>query len=150
MLTKSLKALLVASIVMLNGCSTTFIEDLIPESDANYEEMYVRGVFTWWEADENYRLKQIGDNLFAANAKLIADGQPYDFKFADENWTPGMSCGSASGQSSVQLSLADKLLANCDNPQGNFQFTPTETGTYSFVIDFTDAANPIVFVQRSE
>ena len=105
--------LLVAGSVLLGGCSTTFIDELMPETELNYQEMYVRGVFTWWEADENYRLKKVDEHVFAANAKLIADGQPYDFKFADENWTPGMSCGSASGNSHVQVSLSDKMLANC-------------------------------------
>ena len=150
MLGKSLKLTLLSGLFFVGGCSTTFIDDLIPETEVNYQEMYVRGVFTWWEADENYRLVQVNDKVFAANAKLIADGQPYDFKFADANWTPGTSCGSAEGNASVALGLEDKVLADCQNPQGNFKFTPDETGTYGFVIDFSDPSQPAVYVKRVE
>lgn len=150
MIDKSFKLLFLSGSLLIGGCSTTFIDDLIPESEINYQEMYVRGVFTWWEADPNYRLTEIGNKLFSANAKLIADGQPYDFKFADENWTPGLSCGSVEGKENVSLNLDSKVLANCDNPQGNFKFTPDETGTYGFVIDFNEPNQPVVYVTRIE
>lgn len=145
---KKITISLLLSAGLVSGCSTTFIDQLIPEDEFDYEEMYVRGVFTWWEADENYRLKRVGENLFAATAKLIADGQPYDFKFADRNWTPGLSCGSIENNENVDLELTTKVLADCDNPQGNFKFTPDETGTYSFLIDFNVLNKPQVYIER--
>ncbi len=150
MFTKSLRATVVSVSILLAGCSTTFIEDLVPESEIDYQQMYVRGVFTWWEADDNYKLVQLNNGVYSANAKLIADGQPYDFKFADENWTPGTSCGGSNGATNVVLELGSKVKADCQNPQGNFKFTPDETGTYGFVIDFTDPSNPQVYVERVE
>jgi hypothetical protein len=147
MLRKILLAAL--STVVVAGCSTTYIEQLILEKD--YQDMYVRGVFTWWEADENYRLKPLIEDtkVFAASAKLIADGQPYDFKFADENLTPGMSCGGADGENNVKLELKTPVQADCENPQGSFEYTPTETGTYQFVIDFTNEDMPQVYIQKT-
>lgn len=144
------KKLLLAALstMVVAGCSTTYIEQLILEKD--YEEMFVRGVFTWWEADENYRLKPIIEDskVFAASAKLIADGQPYDFKFADANWTPGMSCGVQSEQN-LQLELDTPVMADCVDPQGSFEYTPFETGTYQFVIDFTEEESPQVYIQKT-
>lgn len=150
MFIKTIKASLISIAVLLAGCSTTFIEDLVPETEINYQEMYVRGVFTWWEADDNYRLVQVSSGVYSANAKLIADGQPYDFKFANENWTPGMSCGGSNGAINVELDLGSKVSADCQNPQGNFKFTPDETGTYGFVIDFSNPSDPQVYVKRVE
>ena len=105
--------------------------------------MYVMGIFTWWEADENYRLQPKGDKLFSVTTKLIADGQPYDFKFSDKHWTPEYSCGP---ESHLTLKLAKSVTAVCNNPSGNFQFTPELTGTYEIFIDFSDDQQPQVYI----
>lgn len=135
----------------LSGCSTTFIEQVSEPKD--YSQLYVRGVFTWWEADENYRLKLDSEGNYVASAKLIADGQPYDFKFADANWSPGLNCGSSLGSQSVEIDLTQSLQAECNNPQqaqvdqGSFKFTPKETGTYLFKINF-EGNYPVVSVDK--
>ena len=136
------------SIGLITGCSTTFIDEIMPE--ANYDEMYLRGVFTWWEADENYRLQAEGGKVFSSSAKLIADGQPYDFKFADENYTPGTSCGSPLGIQNMDITLDATVIADCDNPQGNFKFTPEVTGTYRFTLDVTDKLAPRVTITKAD
>ncbi len=138
---------MLAATLLLTACSTTFIEQVSAPKD--YSEMYVRGVFTWWEADENYRLKMDDNGDYIATAKLIADGQPYDFKFADANWSPGLSCGSNLGEKSVVIGLTQSLRADCNGSQGqgSFQFTPNETGTYVFKINFK-GNYPVVTIDK--
>lgn len=131
---------------LISGCSTTFVEQIL---DKDYESLYLRGVFTWWEADENYRLELVEGNLYKSSVKLIADGQPYDFKFADKNYTPGYDCGSPTGTGGKVLMAGSKALSSCEQPGGNFQFTPEVTGTYDFFIDFTNDAAPTVYIQTA-
>lgn len=131
---------------LLSGCSTTFVEQIL---EKDYESFYLRGVFTWWEADENYRLKFVDGKVYKTSVKLIADGQPYDFKFADENYTPGYDCGSPIGTGGKVMKIDKPTLSSCENPGGNFQFTPDETGTYDFFIDFTNEDAPQVYIKKT-
>ncbi|GAB2697953.1 early set domain-containing protein [Aliiglaciecola aliphaticivorans] len=130
----------------VSGCSTTFVEQIM---EKDYQSFYLRGVFTWWEADENYRIEQVNGNLYKATVKLIADGQPYDFKFADENYTPGYDCGSPAGTAGKVLTVGKAAKSSCENPGGNFQFTPNETGAYDFFIDFTNELAPVVYIEKA-
>ena len=139
-----IKGLVILATALLSGCSTTFVEQLLPPQD--YQSLYLRGVFNWWEADENYKVSQREQDVFVSSAKLIADGQPYDFKFADAQWQPGLSCGPIDEQ---VLTTSNKLEADCNNPQANFKFTPSETGVYEFYIDFSDADEPEVYVRKA-
>ena len=133
------------SLTVLGGCASTI--DL-PFQKLNYDSLYLRGVFTWWEADENYKVERVNDELYKASVKLIADGQPYDFKFADESWSPGLACGPMIERDSV-LSTEERLEANCNNPKANFKFTPSETGIFDFYIDFSDPTEPEVYIKRT-
>ena len=130
---------------VLNGCATNVIQEFTQEK--GYDGLYLRGVFSWWEADEKYKLKEVTDKVYATRIELIADGQPYDFKFADENWTPGMNCGYAS-QSNRMLLVGKSYRANCETTDENFIFTPTETGTFEFTIDFNGFGAPKVKIIR--
>ena len=136
-----------SSLFLLGGCATTFE---LPIQQVNYDGLFLRGVFTWWEADENFRVEKVSETLYKASAKLIADGQPYDFKFADRDWSPGLACGPANFDgASIDIKLDDREVAECDNPKANFKFTPDETGVFDFFIDFSDPYEPEVFVRRS-
>lgn len=130
----------------MSGCSTTFVEQIM---EKDYQSFYLRGVFTWWEADENYRIEQVNGKLYKATVKLIADGQPYDFKFADQSYAPGYDCGSATGTAGKVLTVGKTARSSCENPGGNFQFTPQETGAYDFFIDFTNEQLPVVYIEKS-
>ena len=132
-----------AAITTLSGCSTTFVEQLPLLS---YDSLYLRGVFNWWEADDNYKVSEVDDKVFMSSAKLIADGQPYDFKFADTDYKPGLACGPAGAN---VLTVTNRLEADCNNPGANFQFTPDETGVYEFYIDFSDSDEPEVYIRKS-
>ena len=138
---------ILTSVLLLGGCSSTFE---LPPTPVNYDGLFLRGVFTWWEADDNYRVQKVSDTVYMATARLIADGQPYDFKFADENWTPGLACGPTNYEgNSVELTLNQKETAGCDNPKANFKFTPDETGVFEFFIDFSDPYEPEVYVKKT-
>ena len=98
------------------------------------EFMYVRGVFTWWDAEEEFKLKKAGDNLYYASAELMADGNPYDFKFADAGWSAGANCGFLGKEDEV-MEIGKRVKVNCNSVFENFKFTPTESGVYTFYID---------------
>lgn len=130
---------------LLSGCATNVIDSFIKEQ--NYDNLYLRGVFSWWEADEKYKLVEISSQVYSTTIELIADGQPYDFKFADANWTPGTNCGYA--KKSDQLIIVDHpVRSNCETTDENFKFTPTETGKFQFTIDFTGFGSPKVSITR--
>jgi len=128
---------------LLNGCATNVIDNFIKEK--NYDGLYLRGVFSWWEADEKYKLVELSDRVYTTSIELIADGQPYDFKFADANWTPGMNCGYAYESDRV-IVVGDPVRSDCETTDKNFRFTPTETGTFQFTIDFSGFGSPKVTI----
>ncbi|AWL10519.1 hypothetical protein HMF8227_00005 [Saliniradius amylolyticus] len=135
----------IALATLLAGCSVT--RDILPQQSVP-EDLYLRGVFNWWEADEAYRLSASDKAIFSTTAELIADGQPYDFRFADKDWSPGANCGyeNATDQS---ISLNQVVIADCDSENNHFQFTPPKTDTYRFSIDFSEPSQPKVTVTKA-
>jgi uncharacterized protein YceK len=55
----------------LSGCATNVIDSFIKEQ--NYDGLYLRGVFSWWEADEKYKLVELSDQVYSTSIELIAD-----------------------------------------------------------------------------
>ena len=129
---------------LLCSCATNVIDSFIEEK--NYDGLYLRGVFSWWEADEKYKLIESSNNVYSTTIELIADGQPYDFKFADTNWTPGLNCGYANETDKI-IVVGSTARANCETTDENFRFTPLETGTFEFVIDFSGYGEPKASIQ---
>jgi hypothetical protein len=103
---------------LLSGCATNVIDSFIKEK--SYDGLYLRGVFFLWGADEKYKLIELSDNVYSTTIELIADGQPYDFKFADSNWTPGLNCGYASESDKV-IVIGDTVNSNCEAADDNFR-----------------------------
>ena len=130
---------------LFSGCATNVIDSFIKEQ--RFDGLYLRGVFSWWEADEKYKLIELSEQVYSTSIELIADGQPYDFKFADANWTPGMNCGYASESDKV-IVVGDSVRSNCETTDENFRFTPTETGTFQFTIDFNGFGAPEVSIMN--
>jgi hypothetical protein len=128
---------------LLSGCATNVIDNFIKEQD--YDELYLRGVFSWWEADEKYKLVELSEQVYSTTIELIADGQPYDFKFADTNWSPGMNCGYAS-EADKMIIVGTAVRANCESTDENFRFTPKETGSFKFTINFSGFGAPKVSI----
>ena len=132
----------------ISGCATNIMEPF--GTSKSYDELYLRGVFTWWEADPKYKLQKVADSRYSTTIKLIADGQPYDFKFADASWTPGMNCGYLDKVNDQVIILNSTVNSTCDTTDENFKFVPTETGVYEFSIDFYDTKAPSVRIERLE
>jgi hypothetical protein len=129
---------------LLSGCATNVIDSFTKEQ--NFDGLYLRGVFSWWEADEKYKLVATSDEIYSTSIELIADGQPYDFKFADSDWTPGMNCGYANKSDKV-IVVGKSVRANCVTTDENFRFTPSETGMFQFTIDFSGYGAPKVSIR---
>ncbi|GAB3026023.1 early set domain-containing protein [Bowmanella dokdonensis] len=141
----SLKSLLpLVLFATLLGCASQ-PEIAAPQTP---QELYLRGVFTWWEADENFKLQQVDDDLYKAEAELIADGQPYDFRFADSQWSSGANCGYLNKAQDEVVGLGKRVSATCHAVNNNFKFTPRETGVYEFFIDFSQPERPQVYIER--
>jgi hypothetical protein len=130
--------------LLSSGCASNVIKTF--SSQIDYSDLYLRGVFTWWEADEKYKLKSIEDNVYATQIELIADGQPYDFKFADALWSPNKNCGYANLRADQVVEVDAAVNADCESEDENFRFTPQETGIYQFSIDFSGFGSPVVLV----
>ena len=145
---KKLGAALLA--VTLSGCSSTAVlesfKDQPSQPEIELETLYVRGIFNWWEADSNYQLKPMGPGQFGVEISLIADGQPYDFKLADEVWSAHTNCGSAEIIQSLRFNNTYELY--CDDDSQNLQFTPSETGTYWIVVSQTQRSLLLTVTKR--
>ncbi|MEG3765819.1 hypothetical protein [Alteromonas sp. 14N.309.X.WAT.G.H12] len=123
---------------LLSGCSSTSvvsIPGIIEAPTIKFENLYLRGVFNWWEANLPYKLKS-GEQGWYVDVELIADGQPYDFRLSDGFWTPDQTCGARyKGQIVVPQSATYMI---CGTESENLQFTPETTGLYRF--NFTPAS----------
>ena len=140
-------AVLAICLIGLSACSTQSARKLISfEPDRNYQDMYLRGVFNWWEATEQFRLTRVGPYLYSINIELIADGQPYDFKVADASWTPEFNCGFEYAPEQVELDNSVELI--CEQTSQNIQFVPSETGIFTFAFDISDNNEPELTVTR--
>ncbi|WOI37560.1 hypothetical protein R1T43_00565 [Alteromonas sp. CI.11.F.A3] len=102
-----------------------------PSPKIQFENLFLRGVFNWWEATSAYQFKK-DSNGWYVNVELIADGQPYDFRLSDAIWTPSQSCGGNYKGQSVMVST--KIFLVCKQGSENLQFTPSNTGIYRFQV----------------
>lgn len=121
---------------LLSACAAdikAYIPDVLENNtDVNADQLYLRGVFNWWEAEDKYRLQADGAD-YALQINLIADGQPYEFKLADELYRPFNNCGAQYQLSTVVVDQPFRLY--CQEDSQNLRFLPNETATYEFRID---------------
>jgi hypothetical protein len=112
------------------------------------EFMYLRGVFTWWDAEDEFKLKKVDGqpDVYFSSAELVADGQPYDYKFADAGWSAGSNCG-FKGKEDEVVEVGKRSKVNCSSAFENFKFTPPETGVYNFFIDFS-GETPETYIEK--
>ncbi|MCU4677069.1 hypothetical protein N7931_15655 [Catenovulum sp. 2E275] len=141
-----LSLLLVLSSTLFAGCSMTPIEQTASLETNRAEFLYLRGNFTWWDTEEHAKVERIEGQLYKSTVELIADGQPYEFKFADANWSLGANCGYFD-ESDQLVTIDNKVSANCSAKFEPFKFVPQETGDYDFFIDFSDEDEPQVWVR---
>ena len=130
---------------LLLGCSSTSVLNNFDEL-AESVPLYLRGVFNWWEVDPKFQLKETDQvDVFAQEIHLIADGHPYDFKVADNDWSATLNCGAKS--ESFQLLLDSEAEMYCGADSKNLQFTPQVTGMFRFTINFSETF-PSISVHR--
>lgn len=123
------------SLLFLTACLSACASNPLPyipgfsSSNVDFSGLYLRGVFNWWEAQPAYQFTQSHSEWFV-DVELIADGQPYDFKVSDLNWTPDQTCGARYKGQPVSTKEASFMICGAD--ADTLQFTPSETGTYRF------------------
>ena len=143
------KAKVLLLILFISCCSSTTKENEgSSEPSFDYGTLFLRGSFSWWEADENFKVNEVSKGVYRVIVELVADGQPYDFKFADKGWTNGLSCGFLDKEDDEIISLGKKVSVNCYTLVDNFIFIPEESGKYIFSIDFSGWGDPRLTVDK--
>ena len=141
------KCLAVAGITLLASCSITPYPEQVKVDDRS-EYLYLRGNFTWWDIEQHAKVERVEGQVYKAKVELIADGQPYEFKFADENWSLGANCGYYN-KADQQVVIGKKSSANCNAKFEPFKFTPSVTADYNFYIDFSELELPKVWIEQA-
>jgi hypothetical protein len=139
-------AVVAFSVLALSACSTRSRDLISFESNKNYQDMYLRGVFNWWEATDQFKFNRITPDLYSITIKLIADGQPYDFKVADAAWSSQFNCGFE--YSPRRLELYDPVELTCEQTSQNIQFIPSDTGLFTFELDISQNSAPELTITR--
>jgi hypothetical protein len=133
--------MLVLAIQFLSACASSVSTGIFEQTPAkDYSNMYLRGVFNWWEVNEDFKLIEVAQDEYAVTIELIADNQPYDFKVADPVWSMSLNCGNEF--EGVPMSLNEDIELVCASDSLNLQFTPTETAKYRFILDTSDNSQP--------
>ncbi len=129
------KLVIATSCLVLSACSSQGFRSVLPIEapypKIEFENLYLKGIFNWWEARETHRFVK-GNTGWYVELELIADGQPYDFKISDFNWTPDQTCGAT--YANQQVVANSTTYALCAEDKGNLTFTPEKTGIYRFSI----------------
>ncbi|MDC8829154.1 hypothetical protein [Alteromonas gilva] len=126
-------AMVAVLLVFLAGCTQTGMYPMYPEQKPRivFSDWYLRGVFNWWEAKPAYQLQR-GNSKWYVDVELIADGQPYDFKFSNANWTLSQTCGGS--YKGLRVILSEPTVLSCAEQAENLQFIPKTTATYRFAV----------------
>lgn len=147
-------SLLFLCLAVLSACSTspTTPDSTGAKATDTSKAIYLRGVFNWWEAIEENRLQAVPSSpgLFKTRTvePLIADGQPYEWKFVDADWTCGSNFGHKEQNSTIVLEQ-ELALDNC-SPFNNLSFTPLEDGYYDFYLDLRNPNQAKAFIKRAD
>lgn len=137
----------VLGLQVIVGCASSGSSDFFKQIvGKDYSGMYLRGVFNWWEVNESFKLQADSNDSYAVTIELIADGQPYDFKVADSNWSMTLNCGNEFDAEAMQLGQA--LDLTCASDSLNLQFTPPETAMYRFILDVSNNAEPELMIEK--
>ncbi|WP_395339018.1 hypothetical protein PN836_013365 [Ningiella sp. W23] len=148
--TKTIRQLSLALSIsaLLSACAVpTGSELFTSEPEKDYSEVYLRGVFNWWEASEAFKFVKMSDEKLYVDLELIADGQPYDFKVADGSWSPAYNCGLA--EKTAPIELDDDVELYCFSDSLNLQFIPNETASYRFQLDVSNDRYPELTISKN-
>ncbi len=122
-----------AMLMLLSACTQTGSYPIYQEQKPEivFSQWYLRGVFNWWEAKPAYQLQR-GNNQWFVDVELIADEQPYDFKFANASWTLSQTCGG--NYKGLVVGLNQAVTLSCAQQAENLQFIPQRTALYRFAV----------------
>jgi hypothetical protein len=149
MLSKLLRlTVLLLSLQILAGCASSGSNGFGQSNEKDYSNMYLRGVFNWWEVNEAFKLKLNDNGHYVVTIELIADGQPYDFKVADSDWTMILNCGNEFGNEPMEL--GENTVLVCASDSINLQFTPSETGMFQFTLNTSNNYAPTLLIERMD
>lgn len=126
--------LLLSPLMILSACSQTSQYPIFTpqKPEIVFSDWYLRGVFNWWEAQPRYQLSASAKGWYV-DVELIADQQPYDFKFSNATWTTEQTCGSS--YKGYAVAVNEEVILTCGEYAENLQFTPGKTGTYRFAVE---------------
>lgn len=104
---KQLKILVLVFVMVVSvGCV------IIGEWDYS-ELLYLCGQFVWWDVLLEYKVKKVEFGLYWMEVKLKVDGQFYEFKFGDVNWSFGINCGYLLEKDDEIVILNNLVNVNC-------------------------------------
>lgn len=120
--------------LFLSGCASVSQQEVDHFfADLDETNLYIRGTFNWWGAQEAFRFIQIDSDNWATDIFLEDDGIVYDFKLSNANWTPHQTCGSK--EAKVKLTTQTPVMLYCDTSSHNVQYKPTSgNGIYRFLL----------------
>ncbi|WP_111979728.1 hypothetical protein [Algibacillus agarilyticus] len=131
---KSLISFALVAALGLTGCAS---QPNVAKEEDRSEYLYLRGSFTWFDAEESYKVQRETGQIYKTVVELVADGQAYEFKFADESWSKGKNCGYQDKAQDEVVTIGNKVTANCSAKFEFFRFTPANSGKYNFFVDFS-------------
>jgi ribosomal protein L18 len=106
-------------------------------------QMYVKGSMNEWSNLQ--AMEYLGDNIYSSTYTL--DVTNYEFKVADADWTEATNFGAATGEEALELGTA-KTLVFGEGIAQNMTLDITVPGDYTFSMDATDPAAPIITVTQ--
>lgn len=106
-------------------------------------QMYVKGTMNEWSNSQ--AMIYLGDNIYSSTYTL--DVTSYEFKVADADWTEATNFGAATGEEALELATAKSLVFGEGIAQ-NMTLEISVAGDYTFTLDATDPAAPIITVSQ--
>jgi pullulanase len=119
---------------------------LTVSSDPYPVDIFVRGFNGDWNATPDTRLELVSSNTYQTTLGLTdpaADGA-LTFKVASDDWA-AVNCGDNGANAALGVDYA----LNCSDGSGDILLDATVAGEYSFTVDATDPANPLVLVEQA-
>jgi pullulanase-type alpha-1,6-glucosidase len=101
--------------------------------------LFLRGLQDDWSDGAANRLAYVGSGVYRIRKSLPAGAD--DFKIADSGWSDGTNCGTAS-----PVVIGTGLVLGCTGNTPNIAFTAPSPGTYTFSLDATATAAPVLTV----
>jgi pullulanase len=112
-------------------------------------DLFVRGGFNDWgnpTPTEQYKLQFQGGTQYSVSAPVNPAGN-YEFKIADAGWTASTNCGAGAAGDNVRLGIP--LTLECRDGSGNLKLSAPTAGNYTFALNATDLAMPVLTVTKS-